>query len=970
MLRSCNPVSRQHVISPYTSHFLKSRESVNTTVISQNQQENPRNILDLPGFKLQCHSTKTTINGRKKRRYGGILPSVFRSLDSEDDIEKALNSWKGKLSPKELTVILKEQSRWQRVVRIFRWIRSQTDYLPSVIHYNIVLRSLGLAQKWDELRLWWIEMARDGVFPSNNTYGMLVDVYGKLGLVKESLLWIKHMRIRGIYPDEVTMNTVVRVLKDAGEFDRAHRFFKNWCVGRVEIDELDLDSLGDSESESIGLKYFLSTELFKIGGRNPPLKISSPDSEFAIRKPRMTATYNTLIDLYGKANRLSDAAQVFEEMLTSGVAVDTITFNTMIFTCGSHGHLSEAEALLNKMEERGIFPDTKTYNIFLSIYSHVGKTDAALECYRKIREVGLFPDIVTHRAILQILCNRKMINEVENVMEEIEKSGLDIDEHSLPGIVKMYISEGLLQQAKVVFEKRQLNGGLMSKTYAAVMDAYADKGLWAEAEAVFFMKRDLIGQKKDISEYNVMIKAYGKAKLYDKAFSLLKGMKSHGTWPDSCTYNSIIQMFSGGDIVDQAIDLLSEMRESGFKPSCLTFSAVIASYVRIDRLSDAVDVYQEMERLEIKPNEVVYGSLINGFAESGQVEEALRYFHIMREKKGVVANQIVLTSLIKAYSKVGCLEGAEETYEKMKNMENGPDVIASNSMLNLYAELGIVSEAKLIFDQLRENGFADGISFATMIYLYKNMGMLDEAIDVAEEMRQSGLLKDSASFNKVMACYATNGQLRECALLLHEMVVTHRILPDIGTFNLMFTVLKKGGYSIEGVEQLESSYHEGKPYGRQAIMTSVFSLVGLRDFALESLETFINAEVALDPFAFNVAIFTYGELGEIHKALNIFMKMQDKKLKADVVTYIHLVGCYGKAGMVEGVKRIYSQLKYGEITPNKSLFRAIINAYRNVNRNDLVELVDQEMRFAFETQTASESETEIEEDSSNSSPDL
>ena len=948
--------------SPQTLHIIVNSHSHKQSL------KGPRVSL---GFKLQCHSrtlalpTKnSSINGRKKR-YGGVLPSILRSLDKEDDVEKTLNSFCGNLSPKEQTVILKEQGGWERVVRVFEWFKSQKDYVSNVIHYNIVLRALGRAQKWDELRLCWVEMAKNGVLPTNNTYGMLVDVYGKAGLVKESLLWIKHMRQRGVFPDEVTMNTVVRVLKDAEEFDRADRFYKDWCVGRVELDDLQWDSIVDSVngtgSTPISFKHFLSTELFKTGGRVISAKVmSASDVENSVRKPRLTSTYNTLIDLYGKAGRLKDAAHVFAEMLKSGVAMDTITFNTMIFTCGSHGNLSEAELLLTKMEERGISPDTKTFNIFLSLYADAGNIDAALKCYRKIREVGLFPDRVTHRAVLHILCERNMVQDVEAVLLEMERSGLHVDEHSLPGVIKMYINEDLLPQAKSFFEKSQSSGEMSSKTRAAIIDALAEKGLWAEAETVFFGKRDLAGQKKDVLEYNVMIKAYGKAQLYDKAFSLFKGMRNCGSWPDECTYNSLIQMFAGGDLAEQAMDLLAEMGGMGFKPHCLTFSAIIACYARLGQLSDAVGVFQEMVRVGVTPNEVVYGSLINGFAESGKVEDALQYFCQM-EESGISANQIVLTSLIKAYGKLGSLEGAKALYERMKDLEGGLDIVATNSMINLYADLGMVSEAKLVFEDLRENGWADGVSFATMMYLYKNMGMLDEAIDVAEEMKQSGLLRDCASYNKVMACYATNGQLRECGELLHEMV-TRKLLPDNGTFKVLFTVLKKGGFPIEAVTQLESSYQEGKPYARQAIITSVFSVVGMHAFAIKSCETFAKADMVLDSSAYNVAIYAYGVSGEIDKALNIFMKMQDEDLELDLVTYINLVVCYGKAGMVEGVKRIYSQLKFGEIEPNESLFKAIIDAYKNANKHDLAKLVTQEMRFALESQLSSDSVTEDEYD--------
>lgn len=947
------------------SYFSPSCQTCGLCVDSNAQRQSSRGRGVFEGFKLHCHSKSVVLPPRvssansKKKKYGGVLPSILRSLKSESDVEKVLNSFGETLSPKEQTVILKEQRSWEKAVRVFEWFKSQKEYVPNVIHYNVVLRALGRAQKWDELRLCWVDMAKNGVLATNNTYGTLVDVYGKAGLVKEALLWIKHMKLRGLYPDEVTMNTVVRVLKDAGEYDGADGFYKDWCVGRIELDDLDLNSMVDavngSGSEPISFKHFLSTELFKTGGRAPTPTTLTSDVQHSDRKPRLTSTYNTLIDLYGKAGRLKDAAEVFGEMLRSGVAMDAITFNTMIYTCGSHGHLAEAEALLTKMEERRISPDTKTYNIFLSLYADVGNIDAALKCYRKIRKVGLYPDVVTHRALLHILCQRNMVEDVETVMEEMEKSNLRIDEHSVPGVIEMYVNAGRLQKAKLFFEKCQIDRGLSSKICAAIMDAYAEKGLWAEAEVVFFRKRDSVGQGRNVVEYNVMIKAYGKARLYDKALSLFKSMRDHGTWPDQCTYNSLIQMLSGGDIVDHAKDLLTEMQRMGFKPHCLTFSALIACYSRLGQLSEAVDVYKDMVNAGVKPNEVVYGSLINGFAESGKVEEALKYFQQM-EESGISANQIVLTSLIKAYRKVGCLQGAKVLYEKMKNLEGGVDIVASNSMIDLYAELGMVFEARLVFDNLREKNMADEISFATMIFLYKSMGMLDEAIDIVEEMKESGLIRDCASYNKVMACYASNGQLRECGELLHEMV-TRRLLPDSWTFQVLFTVLKKGGVSIEAVKQLELSYQEGKPYSRQAIITSVFSVVGMDVLALESCETFIKADVNLDSSAYNAAIYACVAAGEIDKALNIFMKMQDKDLKPDVVTYINLVGCYGKAGMLEGVKRIYSQLKFEEIERNESLFKAIIDAYENADRHDLAQVVSQEMKFALDLEQHSGSDS-------------
>ncbi|KAL5986916.1 hypothetical protein ACLOJK_015251 [Asimina triloba] len=889
-------------------------------------------------------SSQPPAGNKKRPPQATTLSSFFQDVQRQGDVEKALDIWVGKLSPKEQTIILKGQRDWSSALRVFHWFKSQTDYVPNVIHYNVILRILGRAEKWDELRLCWIEMAKDSVIPTNNTYGMLVDVYGKAGLVKEAILWLKHMKVRGIFPDEVTMNTVVRVLKDAGEFDRADRFYKDWCSGRVELDGLDFDSAAlEPGWNPISPKHFLLTELFKAGGRGPPKKVPSLDQEGLLRKPQLAATYNTLIDLYGKAGRLKDASDAFSEMLRYGVAPDTITFNTMINICRSHGQITEAESLLNKMEERGVYPDTKSFNIFLSLYGDMGDIDGVLRCYRKIKEAGLHPDTVTYRAVLHILCEKNMIQEVEYVIVEMEKSGACVDEQSLPVIMKMYVNEGLLDLAKVFLEKCCSGRQISSRTYAAIIDSYAEKGLWAEAEAVFFGKGDL-GHKKDVTEYNVMIKAYGKADLYDKALSLFGTMRFNGIWPDECTYNSLIQMLSGGELIDGARDLLAKMQEAGFKPRCETFSAVIASNVRLGKTTDAVDVYEEMMRVGVKPNEVVYGCLINAFAESGDAEEALYYLNTM-ENFGLTANRIIYTSLIKAYGKLGCWEEARELYAKIKDLDGGPDVVASNCMIDVYGELGMVSEAEAIFYSLRQNGCADDVSFAIMIHIYKSMGRLDKAVDVAQEMQKSGLLTDCASFSIVMASYAANRQLIECGELLHKMV-THGILPDATIFKVMFVVIKKGGMPTEAIEQLEKIYEDEKPYSGQAIITSVFSVLEFHAWALESCETLTSAE-DLDTSAYNVAIYAYGASGNVDKALNIFMKMREKGLKPDLVTHIHLVDCYGKAGLVEGVKRIHSQMGYGDIEPSESLFEAIIAAYRNMGRNELAGLTLQQMESSF-----------------------
>ncbi|KAJ8434682.1 hypothetical protein Cgig2_024754 [Carnegiea gigantea] len=722
-------------------------------------------------------------------------------------------------------------------------------------------------------------MAKDGVLPANDPYSMLISEFGKASLVSGSLLWIKHMKVCGIFLNEVTMNTILNVLKDAGEFDLADRFYKDWCVGKVDVHSLgvnDMNEFGaESQSKPISLMHFLSTELFKIGGKKSNSDaVVLPEMENVVRKPQLTSTYNSMIDLYGKAGRLTDAVEVFVALLKAGVAPDTSTFSTMIHICGSHGNLTEAEALLNKMEERGVSPDTITYTTLLSLYAKAGNVDATLQWYWKIRKAGLFPDKVTCMVVLNMLCEKQLIQKVETVLSEMEKCNLNVPEHSVPRIIRMYVSKGLFDQARIFFEKCHVQGGLSSKIYGAIMDAYAKKGLFAGLRTFELMER--VGLKANEVVYGALINGFTEAGRTEEPLHYYRKVEERGGLPNAKTYNALVSLYAEAGNVDAALQWYWKIRNAGLFPDVVTYRVMLnmlgekqliqevetvlmemekchencvpkimnmyLSKGLLDQariffkkcpglLSDAIRTNEQMERAGLKANEVVYGALINGFAEAGRAEEALHYYRNMKDQ-GIRANQIVLTSLLKACCKRGYFEGAKVIYESLKKFEGGPDIVAFNIMISFYASLGIISEAKVTFDNLRQKGQADGAICAAMMEAYSNMGMVNEAAEVAEEMRQSVLLTD------------------------HE------------------------------------SYKGSEP---------------------------------------------------------------------DIVTYTYLVDCYGRANMVEGMKRIYGLMRFHKIEANESLYDAIMNAYRNVNRPDLAKLVSQEKRLRFGSNQYFQSDIESEQ---------
>ncbi|KAF8700761.1 hypothetical protein HU200_034117 [Digitaria exilis] len=811
------------------------------------------------------------------------LPSPAASVLHPSD--EALSA----MSPRELTSLLSRQRCWRSARDLFDRLRALPGYAPNPVHYAVVLRHLARAGRWAELRRAWIGMELP---PSNPAYAALADALAKAGLARGALLLLRHMRARGVAPDEVSMNTFVRVLKDQGRYADALALFRNWCDGRFEVDFLDLDSI---TIDSDGPMQFLLADICndKFAAAGGPVIDEGP------RKPKRVATYNTMIDLFGKAERLKDALDMFLDMPSQGVMPDTYTFNTLINIFGLSGNMAQAEALFANMVVRGINTDTKTYNVMMTVFASIGDLDGVLKYYRQIGKAGLHMDAVSYRIVLQALCERKMVCEAEDVIEGILNSGGSVHEQSLPVVMKMYVNLGLLDEANAFFERHCRGKGVSSKNFAAIINAFAVKGLWKEAEHIFFSRRG-DGYKSDIMEYNVMVKAYGQAKQYDGVSSLLDTMEESGVSPDECTYNSLIQMFSVGGFPQRAKKLLGKMKDAGFQPKCETYSAVIRSYSRHCLVPEAIDLFNEMKSSGVEPNIVIYGLLIDMFAETGNIKEALHCSNLL-EESGISPNLVVLTSLIKSYSKYNRWKEAQDLYSRMKNMDGGPDTIASNAMLNLYGNLGMVTEAEEIFDSLRRNSNADSISYTTMVCLYKGMGLLSESIKVACELQKSGLLSDCVSYNAVMACYLAKGNLRGCAELVQEMVAAN-IPPDASTFGMVFSLLQNGHVSAAEVLQLESAYNDGKSSAKQAIVAFLFSIAGMHVAALEICEQLLRPGWTIDACAYNVCFKVYASCGKVEKAFSLFMRMNDLGLKPDTVTCIHLATCYGKPGVSKGLR--------------------------------------------------------------------
>ncbi|ESQ47557.1 hypothetical protein EUTSA_v10020060mg [Eutrema salsugineum] len=720
----------------------------------------------------------------KGLNYGGCIPAILEALDRVEDVEEALSPWAERLSNKERTIILKEQTRWERAVEIFEWFKSKECYELNVIHYNIMLRILGKARKWRYVQSLWDEMMRKGIKPINSTYGTLIDVYSKGGLKVHALCWLGKMSKIGMQPDEVTTGIVLQMYKKAREFQKAEDFFKKWSFG-----------MGDNNVES---HVCLSSY-----------------------------AYNTMIDTYGKSGQIKEASETFKKMLEEGIVPTTVTFNTMIHMYGNNGQLGEVSSLM-KMMKLQCLPDTRTYNILISLHTKNNDIEKAGAYFKEMKDAGLKPDPVSYRTLLYAFSIRHMVEEAEELVAEMDGNDVEIDEYTQSALTRMYIEAEMIEKSWSWFKRFHFAGNMSSEGYSANIDAYGERGYLSEAERVFICSQEV--NKRTVLEYNVMIKAYGIGKSCEKACELFESMMSYGVTPDKCTYNTLVQILASSDMPDKARGYLEKMRETGYVSDCIPYCAVISSFVKLGQLNMAEEVYKEMVDFNIEPDVVVYGVLINAFADTGNVQEAMSYVEAMKEA-GISGNSVIHNSLIKLYTKVGYLSEAEAIYRELLrscNKTQYPDVYTSNCMINLYSERSMVRKAEAIFDSMKQRREANEFTFAMMLCMYKKNGRFEEATQIAKQMREMKILNDPLSYNSVLGLYALDGRFKEAVEIFKEMVLSGT-RPDDSTFKSLGTILIKLGLSKKAVRKIEEVRKQEVKRGLDLWISTLSSLVGIQD---------------------------------------------------------------------------------------------------------------------------------------------
>eukprot|EP00741_Cyanophora_paradoxa_P004039 tig00000760_g3923.t1 len=322
--------------------------------------------------------------------------------------------------------------------------------------YNIVIEACILGKRPQRAREVYQEMLARGVPPDVVTLNTLLKVYepSPEGAVELIASFEKH----GVFPNEATFKTLMK-----------------WAVYALDI-------------ESAERTFFA----MRTAGLQPKLP-----------------TYKALIKGYTMVRQFEGAKRLLEEMAAEGVPPDEESFNLVIAALAGAGQLDEAEALLASMRARGAAPSHASFAPVITGYVTAGDEARALRLFWSMRDEGVPYEPDAANVLLQRLASKwgalDRIDATAALLREFAQKGVPLDERS----------------------------------FAIVAGGLTRRGRYDEARALL-AEMPAHGLRAEAATYNALISALVEGRRFEAAMATLAEMRAAGLAPSRETFNALL----------------------------------------------------------------------------------------------------------------------------------------------------------------------------------------------------------------------------------------------------------------------------------------------------------------------------------------------------------------------------------------------------------------------------------------------
>ncbi|KAK1440485.1 hypothetical protein QVD17_06312 [Tagetes erecta] len=263
-------------------------------------------------------------------------------------------------------------------------------------------------------------------------------------------------------------------------------------------------------------------------------------------------------------------------------------------------------------------------------------------------------------------------------------------------IIMLYGKAGMVKHAVNTFKDMDVYGCKRSvKSLNAVLKVLAQAGDLEAFVSFFGDVRCGFDVKLDVVSLNIVIDAFCRMGMPDKACVVMVEMEKTGIMPDVITYTTLISAFYKLNRAEIGNGIWNLMVMKGCLPNLATFNARVQFLVSKGRAWQANSLMGMMRYLGIAPDEVTFNLVIKGFCRAGYIDMAKRVYSALHDE-GYKPNARIYQTMMHYLCKEGDFDMAYTMCKNSMEMNWFPSVDSIYQLLQGLQTTGKISKARFI----------------------------------------------------------------------------------------------------------------------------------------------------------------------------------------------------------------------------------------------------------------------------------
>lgn len=265
------------------------------------------------------------------------------------------------------------------------------------------------------------------------------------------------------------------------------------------------------------------------------------------------------------------------------------------------------------------------------------------------------------------------------------------------------------------------------RVYGSLLAYYSSANNVEKTEEIFKKIKD-VGFSLTAFYYNQLLLLY--KRLNKKNIQVvLQMMEDDGVKPDITTYKILIDVKGRIGDIGGMEQIVENMISEDIKLDNEIQALLARYYISAGLAEKAEVVLKELDNESSKDKRSVLKMVLPLYADLGKTNEVERIWKDLESFPHIFLDEYIAG--VEAWGKLGQLEKAEITFEKLLNCGKVVSAKHYNSLLNIYADHHLLLKGKELVKRMSDNGCTiDPPTWDALIRLHVNAGELEKAVSI------------------------------------------------------------------------------------------------------------------------------------------------------------------------------------------------------------------------------------------------